>query len=234
MMQANVEVEVLESHIAVSVPTDDSEGLTLVGDANQVLIDHPNEMVNQWRLMPDTKVPGVVWIHRRCEPLQLFYCGPGVTCMPIDQSTLENPAISTRLPPIGKARGQTAKRENRRRLVDMPFIGGLYVRRLLGHVFYARRLLTSRGTFTSSSWGVQHLESGLSLFECADDCAASALRRVLGQLSVRKVTAEQLDKWVVPWLNNSMMTWDDYVPLISKAFGEFDRMHHGYIKARKS
>ncbi len=219
---SNVSIEVLESHIAVSVLASDEP--LHVADANQVLCDHPHPLVNQWIMLPDNHMSGVVWIRKRNRPFQLFYCAVGVTTMMIDQPTLPEPSISIRR--IDGA----AKHE---RLVDLPPISTLYVRRFMDEIFYARRLLTNGGTFSSKYWGVHHLETGIGLHPCASDSAAAALGRVSLELLSHRTTEEDLKRRLEPFRHDPTISWEDYLKMRTQPLSAFDARHRAVIKARR-
>lgn len=218
----DVQIEVLESHIAVSVTL--SNEAPRVGDANQILFDHPHPLVNQWLLLPDNYVGGVVWMRKRTRPFQLFYCGPGVTNIPIDQATLPEPSICMRL-----YDGAT----KHQRVVSLPTITTLYVRKFMDEIFYARRLLTVNGTFSSKYWGVHHLATGIGLHPCADDCAAGALERVSSEMLRRHVTEEQLKARLAKFAGDPTMLWEGYIETMTKPLSAFDASHRAAIKLRR-
>ncbi len=220
---SDVTIEVLESHIAVTVEF--SNEPLHVADANQVLCDHPHPLVNQWIMLPDNHMSGVVWIRKRTRPFQLFYCAAGVTTIMIDQPTLPEPSISIRI-----YDGAT----KHKRLVGLPPITTLYVRRFMDELFYARRLITVGGAFNSKYWGVHHLETGIGLHSCASDSAAAALGRVSLEMLGRRTIEEDLKCRLEPFRHDPTILWEDYVKTRTEPLPAFDAAHRAAIKSRRS
>lgn len=222
--QSKVEVDVVESHITVIVPP--TNGTPQVGDANQFLFDHPHPLVKQWIMVPDKHTLNVVWIRKRALPVQFYYCGPGITIIPIDQGTLSQPSIL-----VGVQHGDSKLCH----VTHLPPITTMYVQRfnMSGEVFYARRLLTNSGKFASKYWGVHHLTTGVAVHECADDCAAGALERVSLAMAKRGITEEALSERLLKFSGGHTMLWKDYLLTRTEPLSAFDAGHRDVIKARK-